>query len=163
MNENQKVLSLPAAFEKAKKLKNRNKKIVLVGGCFDILHVGHLTFLKKAKQEGDYLFVLLENDESIKKRKGHGRPVQKQPHRCEILSHLEMVDFILPLEDVETDSEYDELIFQLKPDIIAITKGDPARTHKDRQAKKIGAEVVEVLNRIENISTTDILKKVKEK
>lgn len=162
MNEKNKVLNPSDAFQKAKSIKEENKKIVLVGGCFDILHIGHITFLKNAKQKGDYLFVILENDKSIKKRKGPGRPLQNQMHRSEILSHLKTVDFIIPLGYMKSDNEYDELIFKLKPDIIAITKGDPAKTHKDRQAKQVGAEVVEVIDRIKDISTTDLLKKVKQ-
>ena len=65
-------------------------KIVLVGGCFDILHLGHVVFLEKAKKEGDVLVVLLESDEKVRFLKGKGRPVHTQSERAEILSALKV-------------------------------------------------------------------------
>ena len=63
-----------------------NCKVVLVGGCFDLLHYGHIAFLKEAKKHGDYLIVLLESDENVRRLKGEGRPFHTQKQRKEMLA-----------------------------------------------------------------------------
>jgi FAD synthetase len=136
---------------------DRQKKIVLVGGCFDILHDGHFEFLKKAKAEGDILVVLLENDENVKKRKGPARPINTQNKRAKALADLSYVDFVIRLKEMTKDAEYDKLIVQIKPDVLAITKGDPGIKHRQRQAKLTGARVAEVIERIGGLSTTSLL------
>lgn len=132
-------------------------KLVLAGGCFDVLHPGHVVFLEKAKKVGDHLLVLLESDKKIKKLKGEGRPVHAQKERVLSLSALESVDFIVCLPFMEKDFEYDELILKIKPDIIAATKGDKGIEHKKRIAKKIGAKLVYVTKIIGQYSTSKIL------
>ena len=59
-------------------LKKKNKKTIICGGCFDILHIGHIEFLEIAKKQGGFLFVLLENDKNVKKIKGKERPINSQ-------------------------------------------------------------------------------------
>ncbi len=153
-----KILTVQQSTEVANNLNNQNKKIVLVGGCFDILHVGHIEFLKGAKKKGGTLFVLLESDENIKKIKGHKRPINTQGDRATILSSLSMVDYVIPLPVFKNNFEYDKLVSSLKPAIIATTKGDLHRTHKERQAALIGAKVVDVVEPITNQSTTKLVK-----
>ncbi len=138
-----------------------HKKIVIAGGCFDLLHLGHITFLKNAKAKGDLLIVLLESDKTIKKLKGKGRPIHTQDVRAQILSELKSVDFVLKLAEFTSDNEYDALIEKLKPEIIATTKGDKYDFHKKRQAKKIGAKLVYVAEPIKDHSTSKIIKKAK--
>ena len=146
------------AISLVQKRKNKNKKIVLVGGCFDILHIGHITFLEKAKKEGDVLVVLLESNQSIRKSKGKDRPINSLKDRAKILSALKYVDVVIPLPPMETDQEYDNLIGKIHPDIIAITKGDPGISHKKRQAKKLGIKLKIVTNIIKDSSTTNLIK-----
>lgn len=136
------------------------KSLVLVGGCFDVLHPGHVVFLKKAKKAGDYLLVLLESDQKIRQLKGEGRPVHTQKERAKNLSALGFVDFIICLPWLKTDLEYDELILKIKPDIIAATYGDGNIEHKKRVALKIGAKLVFVTKIIGEYSTSKILKGV---
>jgi rfaE bifunctional protein nucleotidyltransferase chain/domain len=155
-----KKLSPTEAVKKSKELKKDGKTIVLAGGCFDILHAGHIAFLKNAKIKGDRLFVLLESDESIRRMKGSSRPVHTQSDRASILSSIDDIDCIILLPDLKTDEDYDKLIFAIKPDIIATTEGDKGKAHKLRQASLIGAEVIDVIKRIENVSTTRLRKKV---
>ncbi len=133
-------------------------KTVLVGGCFDILHIGHITFLEKAKEQGDILVVLLESDEVIRKSKGKDRPINNQEDRAKILLALKYVDRVIPLPYMKTDREYDELVEKIKPDIIATTFGDPGISHKIRQAKKLGIELKIVTNMIKDSSTTNLIK-----
>lgn len=128
-------------------------KTVLVGGCFDLLHKGHVSFLKKAKEAGEKLIVLLESDEKIKKLKGEDRPVQTQKIRAEALGELGFVDEVISLPFMISDSDYDELIKKIKPDIIAITEGYPSSFHL-RSADLIGAELKVVTKLMVGYSTT---------
>lgn len=88
---------------------------ILIGGCFDILHIGHIKFLKKARSFGDYLIVLLESDANIKKLKGNSRPFHSQKERKEILLSLKFVDKIIILPDIVDNTFYDNLIKKIKP------------------------------------------------
>lgn len=138
-------------------LKRDNLKIVLVGGCFDVMHPGHVIFLEKAKKEGDILVVLLENDKKVCLLKGKDRPVHIQLARAEILSALKMVDFVVLLPFMDKDSEYDKLISQIKPVVIAVTEGYENIHHK-RLAKLVGAKLKFVTRKVGNYSTSRILK-----
>lgn len=135
-------------------LHDQCRRIVLAGGVFDILHVGHITFLENAKKEGDVLFVLLESDQKVRKIKGDGRPINTQIDRAKVLSALSVVDYIIPLPPFEKDEEYGTIVSHIKPDVIATTKDDQYVLHKKRQAKMIGAEVKYVVERICDQSTT---------
>lgn len=157
-----KVLSPDQAPEISGNLIKQNKCIVLVGGCFDILHIGHITFLTEARKLGDTLIVLLEHDDTIKKNKGDDRPINTQQDRATILASLSMVDYVIKLPPTPDDSFYDELVNKLKPAIIATTAGDPNRHHKERDAKLVGASVVDVTGPIYNQSTTKLLNILKE-
>ena len=119
----------------------KNKKIVLAGGCFDILHIGHITFLEKAKASGDILILLLESDAAIKKLKGEKRPINSQENRAKVLSSVEFVDFIVSLPKPFETADYQNLVTQISPNIIAVTEGDPNLEEKKSQAKKTGGEV----------------------
>lgn len=153
-----KILTTDQAIQIASKLNKQGQRIVLAGGCFDILHLGHITFLEKAKEQGDILFVLLESDENIKKTKGPSRPINTQHDRAQILSSLIMVDYIIKLPAVADDKLYTDLVIHLKPAIIATTAGDRNRSHKERQAAKIHAKVIDVTMPISNKSTTNVIK-----
>ena len=150
------VIKTKEAIKISKKLRDRKKSIVLVGGCFDILHLGHIKFLKNSKNLGDMLFVLLENDESVKKLKGKDRPVNNQIERAQILSSLSIVDYVILLPQMKTDRDYDKLITQIKPAFIGATQDDPNISHKIRQAKMIDAKVKIVTKRIKSKSTTKL-------
>ncbi len=157
----EKIQKINEATKIAKTIRDQGKSIVLAGGCFDILHPGHVLFLQEAKKQGDVLFILLENDNTIRKKKGHDRPIHTQKDRAMILENLTIVDYVIPLPQLYTDKDYDDLLSRLKPTIIATTKGDTNQHHKDRQAKLIGAQVVEVIQRIQHASTTALAKTLK--
>ena len=149
-----KILSINQAIKKSGELRHEGKRIVLAGGCFDILHVGHIIFLENAKQTADVLIVLLESDQRIHQMKRESRPIQTLQDRARILAALERVDYVVPLPFFQNDDQYDKLILSIKPDIIATTKGDPFRHHKERQAKLIGGTLAYVLTRVKNQSTS---------
>jgi len=139
----------------------KDKKIVLVGGCFDIVHLGHLIFLEKAKAKGDILIVLLESDENIRKNKGQNRPINNQKDRAFFLSKLKMVDRVIKLPEMKSDDEYLQIIKKIKPKIIAVSEGDSSLEKKKKQAKEVGAKVVKVSKLIPHQSTSLIIDKIK--
>lgn len=137
------------------------KKIVVVGGCFDIVHLGHLIFLEKAKAKGEILIVLLESDENIRKNKGQNRPINNQDNRAVFLTKLKMVDYVIKLPEMKSDKEYLEIIKKIKPKIIAVSEGDKSLEKKRKQAKEIGAKVLKVSKLIPHQSTSLIIDKIK--
>jgi rfaE bifunctional protein nucleotidyltransferase chain/domain len=130
---------------------------VLAGGCFDVLHFGHVRFLKEAKNKGDYLVIALESDENTKKLKGQSRPIHNQKQRSEILKSLNFVDEVISLPPMNGDEDYKKLVSKIKPDIIAITKGDTMKDKKKEYAGLVGAKLVEI-KKINVPSTTQIAK-----
>lgn len=138
-------------------MNKKGQTTVLVGGCFDVLHPGHVIFLKKAKKVGDRLIILLESDEKIKKLKGVSRPIHNQKERAIILKALKFVDSVKLLPFMKTNKEYDTLIKKIKPDVIATTKGAAGNLHKERVANLVGAKLKYVTNMIGTHSTSSIL------
>lgn len=96
------------------KEKKNNKIVVFTNGCFDILHRGHIRYLRKAKKFGDILVVGLNNDSSVRTIKGSNRPIIPEIERAEILASLNMVDYIVTFSE---NTPYDLIKF-LKPDIL---------------------------------------------
>lgn len=134
----------------------RGKSIVLVGGCFDVLHIGHLVFLTQAKRLGEALIVVLESDEFIRKIK-HKEPVHSLAQRTMILSELRCIDCIVTLPGILQNRDYEKITRTLRPSIIAVTKGDHKLTLKQNQAKNIGGVVVEI-DHIPGFSSSSVSK-----
>lgn len=135
----------------------KDKKTVLVGGCFDLIHFGHLKFLEKAKEQGDFLIIALESDEFIKKHKKK-LSIHSQKERAEILANLSMVDMIILLPLFKANNDYFNLVKKISPCIIAVTVGDLQIKNKKKQAMEVGAEVKEVVTNLKNFSTKNIAK-----
>lgn len=133
------------------KLKKEGKKIIFTNGCFDILHIGHVRYLRKAKELGDVLVVGINSDISVRKIKPM-RPVNPQNERAEVVSSLEMVDFVVFFDD---DTPY-ELIKYIQPDVLV--KGGDWSTDKI-----VGTDLVEEvysLQYVEGVSTTEIINRI---
>lgn len=143
-----------------KELKTNKGGVVLVGGVFDILHYGHIQFLKKAKSFGSYLIVALESDKNVKKLKGRSRPIHNQNQRREMLESLHFVDRVIILKDEMKDKDYQKLVKIISPQVIAVTNGDPIIEKKRKQAEGIGAELIEI-PKIKSPSTSQIAKLLK--
>lgn len=138
-------------------LKKEGKKVVFTNGCFDILHKGHIRLLKKAKSLGDVLIVGLNTDASVRRLKGKGRPFIKERDRAEILSSLEMVDYVVLFSQ---DTPY-HLIRIVKPDVLV--KGGDYKTED-----VVGRDIVEryggkvyIFPVVKGVSTTEIAKRIK--
>ncbi|MBI3955720.1 FAD synthase [Candidatus Gottesmanbacteria bacterium] len=130
---------------------------VLVGGCFDLLHYGHVRFLEEAKKLGNTLIVALESDENVRKMKGDGRPIHTQQQRKEMLEALSCVDEVIALPPMNTHQDYYDLVTRVAPNIIAITEGDPLEANKKEQAAKAAARLV-VIPKISTPSTSQLAK-----
>ncbi|HUC94663.1 MAG TPA: adenylyltransferase/cytidyltransferase family protein [Candidatus Saccharimonadales bacterium] len=141
-------------------LSSNGKKVILVGGVFDILHYGHIHFLKSAKAFGDYLIVALESDINVKRLKGEKRPIHDQNQRREMLESLHFVDRVIILKDEMKDEDYEKLVKIISPEVIVVTKGDPVIEKKRKQAEATGATLVEI-PKIKSPSTTQIAKLLK--
>ncbi|MFA6055771.1 MAG: D-glycero-beta-D-manno-heptose 1-phosphate adenylyltransferase [Thermodesulfovibrionales bacterium] len=135
------------------KIKNNGGKIVFTNGCFDIIHIGHIRYLKEAKTLGDVLIVGLNSDRSVSAIKP-GRPVNPQDQRAEVLASLEMVDHVV-LFDEETPYE---LIRLIRPDVL-VKGGDWKK--EDIVGSDIAKETLS-LPYIKGISTTGIIQKIKQ-
>lgn len=157
-----KIITVEHLSKNIQDLKSKNQHLILLGGCFDILHAGHIEFLHAAKNLGGNVIVLLESDETIHKLKGKGRPVNTQADRATLLAHLSLVDLVIPLPPLLTDDDYSKLVKLIKPDIIAVTADDPLLTVKEAQAKSVNGRVEIVTPRITGYSTQEIISKIKE-
>ena len=138
-------------------LRKKGKTIAFTNGCFDILHVGHVRYLREAKKAGDILVLALNSDSSVRTIKGEERPLVCEEERAEVLAALEFVDFIT----IFPESTPLELINHLKPDIL-IKGGDWAEDKvvgRD-EVKKWGGRVV-IIPEVEGKSTTNIVEKIK--
>jgi len=124
-----------------------------VSGAFDILHVGHVTFLRKAKEQGDILIVLQNTDASIKRYKGNKRPIIPQEERVEVVAALESVDYVTLFDEDTTIP----LLSKLKPQLFC----NGSDWGKDCIEKDVCE--VSVIPLIEGRSTTNIINKIKEK
>jgi D-glycero-beta-D-manno-heptose 1-phosphate adenylyltransferase len=132
-------------------------KVVFTNGCFDILHLGHVDYLEKARALGDKLIVGLNTDSSVKKIKGPNRPVNDDYCRARVMASLEFVDAVILFEE---ETPFD-LIDYLKPDILV--KGDDYTIEKiigsDIVLKNGGS--VRTVPLVKGYSTSNIISKIK--
>lgn len=110
----EKILSTETLRVTVQELKRNNLKVVFTNGCFDILHPGHVRYLRMARQLGDVLVVGINSDRSVREIKGEPRPILTQEERSEILSALESVDFVTVFDE----STPRQLIQTILPDIL---------------------------------------------
>ena len=151
-----KVKTVSALSAKLNSLKSRGSKVVFTNGCFDILHVGHVDYLEKAKRQGNILVVGLNSDSSVKKIKGSARPINRQRDRARVLAALSCVDYIT----IFSEDTPERLIKKLKPDII-VKGGDWKK--KDivggSFVESLGGKVV-TIPFVPGYSTTSLIKKI---
>ncbi|HLG94578.1 MAG TPA: D-glycero-beta-D-manno-heptose 1-phosphate adenylyltransferase [candidate division Zixibacteria bacterium] len=151
-------VSLPALKKIVSRLKKRKKKIVFTNGCFDLLHAGHISLLRKAKRLGDVLIVGLNTDRSVRNLKGKGRPVVPQKDRALVLSSLQDVDYVVFFSGPTPLG----LIRSLRPDVLV--KG---ADYKDSQivganwVLSKGGKVVRI-SLVKGKSSTSIFRKLQQ-
>lgn len=140
--------------------KNNSKTVVLVGGCFDILHLGHVIFLERAKQLGDFLVVAVESDKFIKEVKKR-EPFHSQIQRAYVLAALKSVDMVVKmpyLSENQRSDGYRKLVKQISPRYIAVSENDRMIDKKKEHAGVVGAEVKVVTKILESLSSSIIAK-----
>lgn len=139
-----------------RRLKAAGKKIVFTNGCFDILHVGHVTYLEKARSLGDVLVVGLNSDCSVKEIKGNDRPINSQKDRAKVLAGLSSVDYITIFDEPTPE----ELIKELEPGLL-VKGGDWGMNDiiGGSFVRSIGGKVVTVPF-VNGYSTTSVIKKM---
>lgn len=137
-------------------LRNEGKSIVFTNGCFDILHVGHTTYLQKAKDLGDVLILGLNSDASVRRLKGESRPINNENDRAAVLLALRSIDHVVIFGE---DTPFN-LISLIQPDILA-KGGDYSRD------TIVGADIVEarggkvvVIPLVDGKSTTATINKM---
>jgi D-beta-D-heptose 7-phosphate kinase/D-beta-D-heptose 1-phosphate adenosyltransferase len=151
------LLSLDEFLIIRKRLKEEGKKLVFTNGCFDIIHRGHVDYLNRAKALGDYLVVALNSDDSVRRLKGEGRPINKLEDRAFVIANLKAVDFVVSFNE---DTPF-EIISAIVPDVL-VKGGDWSVD------QIVGRDIVEAnggkvlsLPYVENYSTTSIINKMK--
>lgn len=152
-----KILSVPDAVTRIYELRKEGKKIVFTNGCFDLLHVGHIRYLREAKKLGDVLVIGLNSDSSVKKIKGAGRPIQNEKDRAEILSALEMVDYVV----IFGEQTPEKLILKLKPDIQAKGGDYKLENIPEKRALESCGGKLKILTLVDCESTTDLIEKIR--
>lgn len=157
-NESQGELSEDELYKVVRELQARGEKIVMTNGCFDIIHPGHVTYLKQAKALGNKLIVAVNSDESVKRLKGDSRPINTLEDRIAVLSGLSSVDYVVSFgEDTPQ-----KLISRILPDILV--KGGDYKVEEIAGHKEVianGGKVV-IIPFVEGKSTTSIVKKIQQ-
>ncbi|MBB1269070.1 bifunctional D-glycero-beta-D-manno-heptose-7-phosphate kinase/D-glycero-beta-D-manno-heptose 1-phosphate adenylyltransferase HldE [Shewanella sp. SR44-3] len=134
----------------------RGERVVMTNGCFDILHAGHVSYLKQAKALGDRLVVAVNSDASVKRLKGDGRPVNQVDRRMAVLAGLASVDWVVPF----SEDTPERIITRLLPD--ALVKGGDYKVEDIAGGAQVIAAggKVEVLGFEDGVSTTSIIQNI---
>lgn len=148
-----KVLSQSELIKVRNRLKDEGRKVVFTNGCFDILHRGHVDYLAKARALGDVLIVGLNDDRSVSKLKGPGRPVIEEGDRAAVLAALAAVDFVCLFAE-ETPFE---LIRSLVPDILVKGADWSVENVVGREIVEAAGGSVQTIEYLPNHSTSLIL------
>ncbi|MEN0105257.1 MAG: bifunctional D-glycero-beta-D-manno-heptose-7-phosphate kinase/D-glycero-beta-D-manno-heptose 1-phosphate adenylyltransferase HldE [Pseudomonas sp.] len=153
------VLSLEQLLTSIDDARAHGEKIVFTNGCFDILHAGHVTYLEQARAQGDRLVLAVNDDASVSRLKGPGRPINSVDRRMAVLAGLGAVDWVVSFSEDTPEN----LLRAVKPDVL-VKGGDYG------VEQVVGAEIVKayggevrVLGLVENSSTTAIVNKIRER
>ncbi|MET0055866.1 MAG: D-glycero-beta-D-manno-heptose 1-phosphate adenylyltransferase, partial [Candidatus Thiodiazotropha sp. 6PLUC10] len=152
------ILSRETLAEATRVARQQGERIVMTNGCFDILHEGHVRYLQQAKQLGDRLVVAVNEDDSVRRLKGAGRPINTVEQRMAVLAGLASVDWVVPFGEDTPES----LICEIKPDLLV--KGGDYKPEEiagyDCVVKNGGA--VQVLDFLPGVSTSRIVEAMRD-
>jgi len=155
--KNTKIKSLSEIAKIAKRARDRGLKVVTTNGCFDLIHVGHIRNLERAKSLGDVLIVGINSDNSVRKLKGKNRPIVAAKERAEVVGSLSSVDYVFIFGDLAPT----RWLAKVKPNIHI--KGGDRKIHEivERHLlKKIGAKLIFLPIR-KGSSTSALIEKIK--
>jgi D-beta-D-heptose 7-phosphate kinase/D-beta-D-heptose 1-phosphate adenosyltransferase len=159
LNSRRKICTLEQLSRMSDEYRLRGQRVALTNGCFDLLHVGHASYLEEAATHGDVLIVAINSDDSVRRLKGSERPVIKQHERAAMLAALGCVDHVLIFDD---DTPH-RLLSEIRPDVLV--KGGTYTMDE-----VVGREVVEayggrvcLAGYVPGVSTTEIVKSVRQR
>lgn len=144
--------------EKIKQVRSHGERVVMTNGCFDILHAGHIAYLNEAAQYGERLVVAVNDDASVAKLKGKGRPINSLEQRMKVLSSLRMVDWVVPFSE-DTPAA---LIAEVSPDVLV--KGGDYKKNEIAGAEHVeanGGKVI-VTGFVDGYSTSETIRRVRD-
>ena len=149
------ALSLEDLSTESQRLRSEGRRLVLTNGCFDILHVGHVDYLERARELGDALVVALNSDRSVRELKGPSRPVNSEEDRARVVSALRAVDYVVVFDSLRAT----EVIRALRPALYA--KGgdytpDSLNAEELAALHEVGTDI-RILPLVPGRSTTAIL------
>jgi D-beta-D-heptose 7-phosphate kinase/D-beta-D-heptose 1-phosphate adenosyltransferase len=154
----QTILTRDELVEAVDEARYQGERIVMTNGCFDLLHEGHVRYLQQAKQLGDRLVVAVNDDDSVTRLKGQGRPINGLRQRMAVLAGLASVDWVVPFSEDTPES----LICMLKPDLLV--KGGDYRPQEiaGYECVVLNGGEVKVLEYLEGASTTRIVEAMRD-
>jgi rfaE bifunctional protein nucleotidyltransferase chain/domain len=153
-----KILALDEVAAYRTSLRERRRKVVATNGCFDLLHVGHLKYLTQARALGDFLWVGLNGDASVRELKGPGRPIVPEADRAELLAAWRMVDAVTIFPDVRATA----FLRAVQPDVYA-KGGDytvASLNAEEAEALRECGALIEIVPLVPGKSTTNLVKKM---
>lgn len=151
-----KLMNLQQLTEAVRQLQKEGQCVVFCNGCFDILHYGHIDYIKGARELGDKLIVAVNSDKSVKAYKGDDRPIICETERIELLDAIRYIDYLIVFDDPDVNN----LLLTLKPDIHAKGTDYTVETVPERDTvKSYGGQVAIAGNPRVN-SSTNIIDKI---
>lgn len=154
-NDNSKIVSIKTLLKIIDDLRSKGKRIIFTNGCFDILHKGHITYMKEAKKLGDILIVGMNSDDSARRLKGKDRSINNQESRAAVLASLEFVDYVITFDE---DTPFN-LIKDIKPDVLV--KGGDYKI--EEIVGREFAKEVKIVPIVKGYSTSKIIRELKGK
>jgi rfaE bifunctional protein nucleotidyltransferase chain/domain len=151
-----KIFSRARLRERVDEWRHKGEQIVLTNGCFDLLHVGHVRYLRGAKALGGKVIVAINSDDSVRRIKGEGRPAMPAAERAEILAALSDVDAIVIFDEPDVR----ELIREIRPDVQAKGTDYTRENVPERDEIRSCGGRVEIVGDPKDHSTTDLLKQL---
>jgi D-glycero-beta-D-manno-heptose 1-phosphate adenylyltransferase len=154
-----KIVLFQEVVERAKQLRDAGKRVVATNGCFDLLHVGHVRYLERARSLGDFLVVGVNGDASVRALKGEGRPITAEHDRAEVLAALESVDLVT----IFAETRATRFIEAVRPDIY-VKGGDYTSGTLNAEERsileKLGAQIA-IVPFEQGYSTSQLLEKLR--
>ena len=158
MNFREKIISWQQLPEWREKLRAGGKKLVVTNGCFDLVHLGHVTYLENARNLGDVLLIGLNGDESVRQLKGAGRPLNSQADRAAVLAALESVGGVC----IFAETTANRFLARAQPDIY-VKGGDytlETVNQEERRTVEQSGGIIRIIPFVAGKSTTALLKKI---
>ena len=157
MNARVKIVARADLARRIAEHKSRGQKVVLANGCFDVLHAGHVRYLKAARGQGDVLVVAINSDASTRKLKGAGRPLMAAEDRAELVGALGAVNYVVIFDEPDVRT----LLSELRPDVHAKGTDYTAETVPERaEAARLGIRVA-IVGDPKNHSTRGLIERVR--